>query len=307
MRRGVGMFLVFVGAFLLVTAILAQAYAAPRLLRTPLDVDTVTDLAGTAELGGPDGVETFPVKVYSTTKADSEMSDDDVVVFRSSSCVVRDEDEVDGCVSNDDPQERLLTASVDEFATDRFSGEAINDAKYLSSSAEPHTGLVNKWPFKAEKTNYPYWSGTAGESVEAVYQGTDEIEGLEVYLYEVTIQDAPIDVADGVPGLYNDTINISVEPLTGAILNQSSSQTRTTTAGDLVLGLDAAFTDEQVKTSAADAESNVSGLVLITKTVPIIGYVGGLLFLAVGLLLVQRGQDKPKTRTRSRRERVDAA
>ena len=43
-----------------------------------------------------------------------------------------------------------------------MSGLAVNDPKYLPADAEPHEGLVNKWPFEPKKKTYPYWDGTTG-------------------------------------------------------------------------------------------------------------------------------------------------
>jgi hypothetical protein len=285
-RTKVGYGLVFVGAFLLILAIMAQVYATDRVLKTPLDVDNVNRLSGTATLGGPDGEESFPVKVTSITKVDSEKSDDDVVVWKNSSCVVRDEGDVGDCVSNDDPEGRLLTASTDDFATDRYTAIAVNDPKYLPSAAEPHEGIINKWPFHSEKKDYPYWSGTLGKTVTAAYDRTEKVLDLETYVYKVEIENEPLEVADGVDGYYNDTIEIFVEPFTGAIVDQRSDQSRTTTSGDLVLALDIAFTEDQVKSSVDDANSNTFKLGLLTDVIPLVGYIVGIPLLLIGLALL---------------------
>ncbi|MCW2850907.1 MAG: hypothetical protein JWM84_571 [Nocardioides sp.] len=292
MRTKVGYGLVFVGGFLLVLAILAQVYATDRVLKTPLNVDSTNRLDGTATLGGPEGEESFPVKVTSLTRVDSDKSDDKVVVWKNSSCVVRDEGDVPDCVSSDDPDNRLLTASTDDFATDRVSAIAVNDPKYLPSAAEPHEGIINKWPFNAEKKDYPYWSGTLGETVTAAYDRTEKIQDLETYVYKIEIENEPVEVAAGVDGLYNDTIEISVEPFTGAIVDQHSEQSRTTVDGDLVLALDIAFTEDQVKTNVEDAKSNTLKLGLLTDVIPLVGYIVGIPLLLIGLalLILQRRQ-----------------
>ena len=49
---------------------------------------------------------------------------------------------------------------TDDFATDRITALAVNDPQYLPADAAPHEGLINKWPFEAEKKTYPYWDGT---------------------------------------------------------------------------------------------------------------------------------------------------
>ena len=182
MRKGFGIGLTVLGGFLVALAVLAQFWAPGQLMKTPLDTDSTTLLDGTAELSdGDGGTNSFPVKAFSVTHADSERSDSEVIVFQNSSCLVKDEGDIDECVSADDPEERLISASTDDFATDRVTAMAVNDPKYLPPSAEAKEGLVNKWPFEAEKKDYLYWDGFAGQAVDAVYDGTEEVDGLEVY------------------------------------------------------------------------------------------------------------------------------
>lgn len=307
MRRKLGASLAFVGVFMVALAILAQAYAAGQLMKTPLDVDTVTHLSGPAELAGPDGIESFDAKVTSTTKVDSAKSDDQVVVFKNSSCVVKNEGDIGDCVSSDDPQHRLIAASLDDFATDRVTGIAVNDPKYLPADAVPHEGLVNKWPFESEKKDYPYWNGMVGAAVPANYIGTDSVEGVDVYVYEVIVTDLPIEIADGVPGLYNDTTTIYVEPLTGAIINQTDQQTRTMPVGSPVLKLDVGFTPEQQKISADEAGTKATQLKLLTKTVPLVGYVLGIPMLLGGLVLLFLSRKESETEPGKTAKKAESA
>ena len=145
------------GGFLVVVGLLAMFYAPGSLMKTPIDTDTTTALDGVAELSG----EEVPVLAWSVTHANSEQSDDDVVVFQNSSCLVKDEGGIDDCVSADDPGDRLLSATLDNFATDRVTAVAINDPEYLPAEAEEHEGLINKWPFEAEQETYPFWDSVA--------------------------------------------------------------------------------------------------------------------------------------------------
>ena len=286
MRRGLGIGLSVLGGFLVVLALLAQFWAPGQLMKTPLDTDSVTLLDGTAELSdGTGGTDSFPVKAFSVTRADSERSDSDVVVFQNSSCLVKDEGDIDECVSADDPDERLISASTDDFATDRRTAEAVDDPKYLPPSAEAKEGLVNKWPFEAEKKDYLYWDGFAGQAVDAVYEGTNEVDGLEVYTYKISVSDAPIELSDGVPGTYSVEREIWIDPTTGSIVNQTESQQRLDEDGNTFLALDYGFTDEQVTGNADDAKSNSSSLNLVTETVPLIGWIVGIPALIIGIAL----------------------
>lgn len=290
MRSKLGTTLSVIGGFLIFVALMGQFYAPGQLMKTPLDVDNLTELSGEGTLGG----ETSPVKAFSVTYTDSEKSDDDVVVWVNSSCLVKDEGGIDGCVSADDPGDRLLSAATDNFASDRVTGIAVNDPKYLPAEAEEHRGLVNKWPFESEKKTYPYWDSLVGDTVDAVYDRTEDVDGLETYVYKVTVEDAPIEITDGVPGTYDDQKEIWVEPLTGAIVDQSDSQVRYDEDGEPVIELTLSFTDEEVAESVEDSKSKSGLLRLATETVPLIGFIVGipLAIAGIALLVLARRRDE---------------
>lgn len=288
--RKIGMALSVIGGFLILVALLGTYYAPDQLMRTPLDVDNTTDLEGTAELSGED----VPVKAWSVTLTDSQASDDDVVVWENSSCLVKDEGGIEECVADDDPQERLLSASVDHFATNRVTGIAVNDPDYLPAEAVPHEGLVNKFPFETEKTTYPYWDSVLDAPVDAVYDRTEERDGLETYVFKVSVADEPIELTEDVNGTYDDDKEIWVEPLTGAIVDQVDHQLREETDGDVFLALDLAFTDEEVAESVADAQKNVDDLELVTETVPLIGFAAGIPLALIGIALTVFGRRRSR-------------
>ncbi|MBB6626279.1 DUF3068 domain-containing protein [Nocardioides sp. KIGAM211] len=292
------MSLAFVGGFLVVLAVLCQFYAPGALKKTPIDVNNTTYLSGTAQLSdGSGGMNTSPVVAISITHADSAKSDDDVVVMSNSSCLVKAEegDQTADCVSSDDPKDLLINAGTDNFAEDRVTGLAVNDPKYLPADAAPHEGLINKWPFDAQKKTYPYWSGDVGAAVDAVYDRTEDVEGIECYVYKVTISDQPIEIADGVDGLLNSTSEIFVEPTTGAIQNQVEHIEQSTADGDPVAVIDIKFTDDQLKKSADEVGPQADQLTLLTTTVPVVGYAVGipLLLIGLGLLFLGRNQAGP--------------
>lgn len=284
--RKLGMVLAGLGGFLVMLAILAKFYAPGQLMKTPIDVDSVTHASGQAALGAEPAE---PVKGTQVTRADSAKSDDDVVSFVSSSCLVFDRDDVPECVSADDPEDRLITASVEYFATDRVTAEAVNDPKYLPPTAVEVEGLQNKWPFDVEKKAYGYWDGVAGGVFPAEFEDTEEIDGVETYRFHQVITDAPIEVTDGVQGTYSIDLDVWIEPVTGSIVNQSYHQVRETDEGDNFITLDLAFTDEEVQESIDDARDSRDQINLVRNTVPLIGFVVGIPVLLIGLFMIGRG------------------
>ncbi len=247
MRKWAGLVLVFLGAFLLVAGIVAKVWGPGLAERTPLNVNTYTYLTGTADKLNPatGEVETgLPVAYQSVTRADPKISDGDYVAFVNTKCVNIDQDDPPPCLTEDD--DRLITNSIDTFATDRHTAMATDKAKYLAPDAVPHEGLVNKWPFNTEKKTYPYWNGTLGTTVDAVYVGTKDYDGLETYEFHSDVPETSAEVLAGTQGLYSTNETVWVDPRTGSIIDQEGGQTLKLENGDLILDINVAYTDDTV-------------------------------------------------------------
>lgn len=291
-RKVFGFVLVGLAAFLLGAGVLAVTWAPGQVKRTPLDIDATTNLTGTVRKLDVDAGKLVenPVKVQSITQIDTDASDDEVAVWVSTTCVVIDVDDAPDCVDGDDP--RLVSADAEVFATDRVTGEAVSDYAGLPDGPTPHQGLVNKWPFGAQAKDYEYWDGTVGAAVPAVYDREETLLGVDCYVYEISISDAPIEIAEGISGTYDNEVEIWVEPKTGSIQQQTQDQQRYLDDGTQVLDLSIAFTDDQLQFNADDAEKNLGLLRLLLFWVPLAGFVGGALCLVAGVLLlvsVRRG------------------
>ena len=291
MRKIIGWVLLALGAFLLVVGLMASFWAPGQVKRTPLDTDSITRLAGSADKLNPGTgeVENLDVKATSITKADSKRSTDDVIVFVNTLCLVIDEGDVPDCVDAQDPEKRLISASTDVFATDRHTAEAVNGS-YLPAGAEEKEGLINKWPFDAEKKDYPYWDGILGRAVDATYDSTETLDGLETYKYHVLVDEEPAEVVDGVQGVYSQDKYLWIDPATGSIIRQSQHEVRALEDGSVLLDLNLAFTDEQVADNVDSANESGDKIDLITRTVPLVGFIGGALALLVGAFLVFAGR-----------------
>jgi hypothetical protein len=291
MRRFVGPVLCFVGAFLVAVGLLAQFYMGKALLKTPLDVDEIIHVDGTAKVPNEKGkIEETPVLAWSVYHVNTSLSDSKVVSFQNSQCLVKDIGNPPGCVSSDDPQDRLLSATTDDYATDRRTAESVNDPKYLPAGASPHSGVINKWPFLAEKKTYTYWDDSLQKGVPATYAGTDKLDGHEVYVYDVQVPKTEMDVAEGVKGYYTDDKQLYVDQLTGSVINQVEHQVRTDLEGNPVIDLHIKFTDDQIQTLVDEAKDNGAQLKLIRKWVPIIGYPLGVPIFLIGLFLTVRNR-----------------
>jgi hypothetical protein len=286
-----GAVLTAVGVFLIVAGFLAQVYLPGQVKKSPNDTNEITELSGTALLpanfSDPSNLEQAKVKVFQHDKSDQSKSDSDVSVYDQSTCLVLDRGGINGCVSSDDPDARLVNVTTDRFATDRKTGESVNDPKYVGADATPHKGLVNKFPFDVEKKTYQVWDGVVGDAVPAKFAGTEKLLGMEVYKFNTSASAQDVEILPEVQGSYTDEATYYVEPKTGSIVNKTEHQERFIGADQMLLNLDVQFTDKELAQKVDDAKGDVSSLKLLTVTGPIIAYILGALVL-VGAFLVGR-------------------
>lgn len=293
MQKKLGLVLLGIGAFLLVVGILCTTWAPGAVEKTPTDTKSVSHLEGTAQKLNPKSgeVEDIDVAVLSDTRTDTEKSDDDVVSWITRTCAVIDEDDAPDCVDEDDP--RHITASVEIFASDRYTAEAVNDEKYLTDEASLKEGLINKFPFNAEQKDYDYWDGMLGRTVEAKFEDVEDLDGLETYRYRIDVSEEPAEVVDTIDGLYSMDKTMWIEPKTGSVIKQRQHEIRTTEDGDILLDMEIEHTEESLENNIEESKSNVRSLNLITKVLPLVGFIGGAIALIAGggMVLLARRRD----------------
>jgi len=290
------------GVFLIIAGVLAVAWAPGVVKKTPLDVNTVTNYEGEASKIGVDDFAKKPVYAITMTKVDSKKSTDDHALFVETSCAVFDTGGAKECVNGNDPD--LITASIDIYAEDRVSALSVDDKNLPEGTVVPE-GLINKFPFGAEKKSYPFWDGTLGRAVDIEYKGEKTLFGLKTYEYSYTVKDEPIEVAEGTPGTYDNVITVNVDPKTGSIVKSGQDQQRYLEDGTPALDIQVVQTDASVKTAVDEAKTNGKSLTLLLTIVPIVGFVGGALCLLAGFVLLRR--PRPETGARvAEKEKVGA-
>lgn len=296
MRKIISLILIGLGGFLLVAGLLTTVWAPGAAKKAPADTDSTTRLSGPAAVV-PTGATDVEVRAVSVTKADSDKSDGDVVVYANYTCLVLDNPGPDCGVegTGDDADPNVISVGTPSiFATDRTTGVAVNGGGYLPPGTPETQGLVNKFPFDTEKTDYEFWDGVLRDTVTAAYEGTDTVDGLATYRFRYVVENQPAEIAKEVQGTYSMDKTMWVEPTTGQIVDQTQHDVRSLD-GKPLLDVALSFTDDQVKVNVDEAEANVSSLNLLTKTVPVVGWVGGLLLLGLGVLLLvldRRGKDR---------------
>ena len=296
MRRTIGTVLFGLGGLLLAMAVLALVWAPGVVKKTPLDVDTTTLYEGQAAKLDPatGAFDTKAAYAIRHTKADSDKSDDNTVLMVETACAVFDTGGAKECVNGNDPD--LITASIDIFATDRVSAQAV-DSKNLPPDAVDHQGLINKFPFDVEKKTYPFWDGDVGKAVDIDYKGTKDLFGLTTYEFQYHVTDVPILIApddpatpaeDSIPGIYENTVTVYVDPKTGSIVKSGQHQLQNLEDGTPAADVTLTQTDASVKDAVDEAKTAGTALTVLLTVLPIVGFAGGILCLLGGLALVMR-------------------
>ncbi|GAB3265165.1 PorA family protein [Nocardioides dilutus] len=309
MRRLLGPILVGIGAFLVVTGVLARFYAYPALAVAPMDQNSVTrleakdakilDLATLKEV-------TTDMSVANRTVGDvkaSQDADDGIVVWAATT-------------SYRDELGNIRSRSAERYAFDAHTGEAINCCGGFVEETDgervevKRSGLISKYPFGTEKKDYKFWDDTIGQAVTTKFVKESEIQGLKVYEFKyevplttVSTREVPASLIgeSGTDALevevqYETVTQHWVEPTTGVIIDRVSNtantlayegETKITTSGG-----EFQYTDQQVKDNVEEYKGKASSLQAVHTTVPFVGVILGLLLILGGVLLSRRNRNE---------------
>lgn len=264
MRRLLGPILVGLGAFLVVTGLLARFYAYPALAVAPVDQNSVTKL----EAKGAQILDLSTLKQVTT-----DMS----VVNRTVGDVKASEDAGDGTVvwagttSYRDQIGNIRSRSAERYAFDAHTGVAVNCCGSFEETTDgereevKRSGQISKYPFGTEQKDYKFWDSTLGQAVTTKFVKEDEIDGLKVYEFKYVVPTTTIGTREVPPSLigqsgtdavdvdiqYSTTTQHWVEPVTGVVIDRvSDTQNTLALDGEVLIttsGGTFSYTDEQVK------------------------------------------------------------
>lgn len=304
MRRGFGIALLALGVAFIVLAPLLRWVVTPRLEKTPFDsIDpSVAEARGVLQYDVTANRQTVVplVRATRTVVPDVKASTGDVIVLDESLCTVRVVGPTPPCVAATDP--RLLSVTTDRVASDRHTGQAVNEPQFKETvDGEPtaHVGLSYKFPFNTEKTTYQFFDTVLRKAYPMRYQREEDIQGLTTYVFVQQIPTTPVDLVPGlkVPGTYANTRTVWIEPRTGLIVKGQEQQRRLFSQGALagkpaLLGT-LTFTDATVNGNVKTARDGIDKLNLIGTTTQIVLLVLGVGLVVVGLVLLLGGRHEP--------------
>lgn len=293
MARRIGYVLVFVGFFLVFSALSVRFYAYPRLQKAPLNQYSEPVAVGTGTYFSRAQLQEVTAQLQNirTVKGDPRAGNSSTAVWDSFS------------VTKDLGDNGVITAAQERVALDRVTGES----KHCCGDQPPHSGLTFKFPFNTQKRTYSFWDTTAKQAFPAAYAGSERIQGLDVYRFEQRFSNVRLDTVQvsgaqaGQPGvatvpatvIYSNVKTLWVEPRSGIIVKagQDVTQILQTDAGVAVLTAfkgQLVYDANTVNGNVDDASSAASQLRMIQWTLPIAALVLGVVLILVGVIVIGR-------------------
>lgn len=306
------------GAFLLTGALLARFYAYERLAVMPADAEinavastapgqdaTYFDIGSLSERTGPLTNRTRVLGDVAAAQEAADQAGGPAVVWAAYSCTAPSDTDCTKDPSN------MLAGAIDVTAFSAHGSEVVDwDGAYRETGGKRDdnpvvSGHVFKLPFGVEKRDYTWWNGDLAESYKLTYEGTTEVDGLEVYKFVQDVPDTVVGTID-LPGSlvsseapsvtgdihYEGHLEMTIEPESGVSITTTSSPRKwvevdgrqVLTMVDATLSL----TDETVADNVETYRSLSLMLTAVRLWFPIGGAAAGLALIALGALLRRR-------------------
>jgi len=310
MRRIVGYVCLFLGALVLMVGVLAKPVLYHNLAKVPLDQKTTLVSIGehmSALQASAAGV---------TVLTDATLQNTRVVVGipakAKGNSAFWEYVVVSKQVGGKD-----LDYSQEGVSFDRVSGQATNccgDYKSTGTIQDPsaiktnftHKGLFFKFPFDTQKTTYQWWDGDLGRTEPMKFLRTQQIQGVQTYVFQQKTGPETYGKQAGVPGslfnttkpvnadeIYQNTRTLYVEPNTGLIINGVEQQNKRLEAPGFsavpITQGTIGYTAATIKQNIADLGSKGTLLGFIHGPLTWIGLLLGLLLMGAGAFLALGG------------------
>jgi hypothetical protein len=212
--------------------------------------------------------------------------------------------------------DEMISQYKAELAIDRDTAAAVawdkqflQDAGPTAPSTVEFAGQLYKFPFGTQRKDYEYFDRDLRKALPIVYQGTEDIKGLQTYRFQQVIPETPLNVsAERLAGLlstfapgatsgqvtYSNTRTIWVEPVTGTFIKVQEQQRKNlvpdTGPQTGLLEGDFVYTDETVTNNVNSAGNTKDSVLMISRNLPIALAVLGAVLLILGLILVTTGR-----------------
>lgn len=320
MRRVAGYICIFLGALVLMVGVLAKPVLYNSLAKVPLDQKSVSISRGehmSALQASAEGIKVLTDANLQSTRTVTGIpgkAKGNSVFWQTAV-----KSEAVGVAS--------LSFSDEGVSFDRVSGQATNccgDFKSTGTLEDPastevvtHQGLFFKFPFDTQKTTYQWWDGDLGRTEPMKFLRTQEIDGVQTYVFQQKSGPETYAKRAGLPGelfnsakpvdadaVYENTRTLYIEPNTGVVIKGAEELNKRLEAP----GFDAvpitkgtiAYTTETIKKNAEDWGSKGKLLGFVHGPLTLIGVLLGLILLGAGAFLSLKGSSETTSNTAGR-------
>ncbi|MEV0967474.1 DUF3068 domain-containing protein [Microtetraspora glauca] len=181
MRASLGLGLLGAAGFFGVLAVVVPTYVLESLAVAPDDYYSVTRLravdATALDRSSGKTLTGVTVDAVSSLRGDANAATADLVVWDNFTTVQT----ADGAVT--------LSYTDRRVAFDKRTGTIVNccGAYVGDAIGVEQSGLAFKWPFFAERKDYPFFDTVTSQALPMRYRGQEQVAGLTVYRYEQTV------------------------------------------------------------------------------------------------------------------------
>lgn len=301
MRRGIGLTVTGLGAFLLVFGLLMRYWVPGQVLRFPLNEYSVTTLSGNSiSYFSPSLLREFPdvsATLTQTIEGDVPSGSPSVAVWGSFTAI------------EDTTDHTAIQFLSQRSAFNRRTGRLVNccAASVGSNTRVIQAGQGFVFPFGTQHKTYQLFDTTLLAPVPVQFAGTGTIDGLAADKFTEHVAGRqfgrqtlpgnlvgqPAQATVTLPESLTATNTYWVDPVTGlpvdVILDQTVALQGAAPAQRLVLlGGRLSQTPASVQAAVAAARQQHAKITLIQTTIPLAGVLLGLIALAGGIALVLR-------------------
>lgn len=314
MKRGIGLVLVGLGAFLLVLAVMLRFWVVPAVAKAPISPGDATGGVTQTDQGGM-AVKLFdPATLTERTNVPLtaiRFTRGDVQAAETSEAKSQDLAIYDSFLRVSDDAGVVVDASTIRVAFNRVSSELTNCCGVNNDGEQVTWTGINplKFPMFVQQQDYPYFDTTINAAPPALFQGVEDLEGLQVYKFVQTIEptqtsemEVPGDLVGSTdasfmaPRFYSNIQTMWVDPTTGSIVKGISQQKQVLRGPDgtdqlTIIEAEIGTDPAEVTQGVNDAKALGSKVAMLQTTVPIVAAILGIVLLVVGFLLARRPSD----------------
>ena len=165
------------------------------------------------------------------------------------------------------------------------------DKLYLPGTEGGRTdGLA--FPFGVSKNDvYRTWVSAARQPLDASYVSTEQVDGLDVYVLKINVEDLPMPALENDPGplVVDSNITIRVEPRSGIVVDVEDHSTTASLVSapgrkSTLFISDIEYTQETVDTQIEAAKGNTKDLLFYGTSLPRLAIGLGVLLVVLGAL-----------------------